>query len=281
MDGMPPDPTASGPLRGTDHDRGLRTLGAEVVAVARPAASVLRIHAALQGLDDATPWIAPNLAFRLQLGPAFGGISRVYTVREFAPATAVLGFDVVVHAVPGPMLHWAGGLRPGDRFELIGPRPHPQVPDRGRPAALFLDQSGIPALYSMLRQWPAGLHGQAWIASDDPLPVAELPLPPGLVVRRLAVVHGDAPGSLPAQARALPTPQRSVVWGAGERTQMRAIRAYFCDRIGLARQDVAVAGYWARGASSTETDQRRRSSYARLLATGGSLAEFDDLAADI
>jgi NADPH-dependent ferric siderophore reductase len=281
MPGMPSAPAVGTPLRGADHDRGLQALTASVAAIARPAPSVLRIHAELAGLQHPQPWQAPNLAFRLQLGAAFGDVSRVYTVREFDAERARFGFDVVLHDAPGPMLQWARAVRPGDQFALTGPRPHPRVPERGRPAALFLDQSGIPALYSLLRQWPAGLCGDAWIASDDPLPVAELPPRPGVTLHRLRVVHGDAAGSLPACARALPAPQERVVWGAGEREQMRTIRNYFCEEVGLARQDVAVAGYWKRGETSSAIDQRRRSSYARLLAGGGVLADFDDLAVDI
>jgi hypothetical protein len=82
------------------------------------------------------------------------------------------------------------------------------------------------------------------------------------------------------RAEALHDPAAHILWGAGERSEMRAIRQYFLSA-GLEKRDVAVSGYWKRGVSNSEIDLRRRESYERLIAQGGTLADFDDLAVEI
>lgn len=270
------------PLRGADHDRGLQSLRVGVVNVVRPAGSLLRVTAQLPAQADLAPWLRANTAVRIALGAKFGDVSRIYTVRSVDPAAGRFVFDVVLHASPGPMLAWVAALQPGDTFTLTGPRPHLQVPHRqGASALLFADQSAIPALYALLQQWPEGLRAEAWIASDDPLPVAELPKVAGVVLHRIEASSTAAPTPLLRTARARSTSAASVVWAAGEREEMRELRRHFLHDIGLDRADVAVAGYWKRGETTSETDQRRRRNYERVLARGGGLQDVDDLADDI
>jgi NADPH-dependent ferric siderophore reductase len=270
--------TPAGPLRGADHDRGLQALRVHVVEVKQPCASLLRLVVQLPPQAEQAPWQRANTAVRIQLGAAFGDVSRIYTVRSVDTATRQFTLDVVLHEAPGPMLAWVRALRCGDAFDLTGPRPHLQVPHReGSVALLFADQSAIAALFALLQQWPSGLRAQAWIASDDPCPVNELPTIEGVCVHRLAT--GDAP--LLQQARQVNPEPCCTVWAAGEREEMRALRRHFIDTVGLPRTDVAVAGYWKRGETTTETDQRRRRNYERVLARGGGLQDLDDLADDI
>ncbi|OCK47800.1 NADPH-dependent ferric siderophore reductase [Stenotrophomonas maltophilia] len=278
MSAPPTSIIPAGPLRGADHDRGLQALQVQVVAVAQPCASLLRLVIQLPEQAALAPWLRANTAVRIQLGAAFGDVSRIYTVRCVDAQARRFTLDVVLHEAPGPMLAWVRALRPGDAFDLTGPRSHLQVPHReGSVALLFADQSAIPALFALLQQWPAGLRAQAWIASDDPFPVDELSRIDGVCVQRLAT--GDAP--LLQQARRLHPDAHNTVWAAGEREEMRALRRHFIETVGLARSDVAVAGYWKRGETTTETDQRRRRNYERVLARGGGLQDLDDLADDI
>lgn len=278
MSAPPPSITLAGPLRGTDHDRGLQALQVQVVAVEQPCASLLRLVVQLPAQTELTPWRRANTAVRIQLGTAFGDVSRIYTVRSVDMPTRRFMLDVVLHEAPGPMLAWVRALRRGDAFDLTGPRPHLQIPQReGSCALLFADQSAIPALFALMQQWPTGLRAQAWVASDDAFPANELPLVEGVCVHRLAT--GGTP--LLQQAQQLRLDANTTVWAAGEREEMRALRRHFIDTVGLPRSDVAVAGYWKRGETTTETDQRRRRNYERVLARGGGLHDLDDLADDI
>lgn len=261
-----------------DHNRGLNEVDATIVSLERPSAHTLRIGIRLASSAEDPGWTLPNVAFRIHLDDLSGAVSRIYTARSFWAQQCRVEFDVVLHAADSPMMRWAAQARVGAGFRLTGPRGNITIPAaNGRPVALFLDDAAIPALHSILHQWPAGTTGQGWIATDDTHAFAELPRIPGLQLHRLAL-EGPAAQLLLQQARQLPAPESHVVWGAGERDEMRAIRQYFHASVGLAKEDVAIAGYWKRGTSNTEMDARRQQAYGKFIAAGGTLAEWDDLA---
>ena len=264
-------------LRGEDHDQGLHEVRAVVVAITRPSVSIIRVGARLASSVEDTNWSQPNVAFRIHLGSDYGDVSRIYTVRDYDGAGGFT-FDVVLHEGTSPMMRWTSALNIGDSFELTGPRPHIGIPQAtGRKVALFLDETGIPALYSLLRQWPAGIGGKGWIATRDAQAFAELPEVEGVELVR---VEGEEPDVLLSHAKRLDDIAGWAVWGAGERREMRAIRQHFA-ALGLGKQDIAIAGYWRRGVSNTEIDERRKQDYERVLAGGGTLADYDDLAVEV
>ncbi len=264
-------------LRGEDHDRGLHEVRAVVEAIERPSFSIVRIRTRLDSSAEDPNWAQPNVAFRIHLGGDYGDVSRIYTVRDYDGAGGFT-FDVVLHEGASPMMRWTAALGLGDSFELTGPRPHIGIPEAaGRKVALFVDETGIPALFSLLRQWPAGVAGKGWIATKDAQVFAELPHVEGLELVR---AEGDEPDMLLAYAQRIGDATGWAVWGAGERGEMRAIRQHFA-ALGLAKQDIAIAGYWRRGVSNTEIDARRKEDYERVLARGGTLADYDDLAVEV
>lgn len=266
--------------RGEDHDRGLQTLRVRVLAITEPAPSVCRVSVVLPPDADLAAWGQPNVAFRIHLGGVFGQMTRVYTVRDVDAATGRMRFDVVRHGDASPMMRWMQALHVGSLFEITGARPHLQFPpSKGRCVAMFLDQTAIPALHALFSHAGPDLCGVACIASDDPVPVTELPEMPGVAIIRVPATSDS--DELLQLARNLAHPTEHVIWGAGEREQMRAIRQYFCSEMGLPRQDVALSGYWKRGESNSETDVKRLRNYERLLARGGSIVDFDDLSSDI
>ncbi|EZP81247.1 siderophore-interacting protein [Novosphingobium resinovorum] len=266
-------------LREAEHDRGLQQVSATVVSAVRPSLSLLRIKARLETDELAAEWSLPNVAFRILLGS--DQASRIYTVRRYDPETALFDFDIVQHPHDSPMMEWGASLKIGDSFTIVGPRQHLIIPQaNGRRVALFLDASGIPALFALMQQWPEGLAGEGWILTDDSAAFAELPAIPGLVLHRIGNRAGRSGTALLERAEALHDPAAHILWGAGERSEMRAIRQYFLSA-GLEKRDVAVSGYWKRGVSNSEIDLRRRESYERLIAQGGTLADFDDLAVEI
>lgn len=270
-------------LRGTDHDRGLQALQVTVVSMTRPCDTLLRITAQLPPEPPLAPWLRANTAVRIQLGAAFGDVSRIYTVRSVDAQARRFVFDVVLHPSPGPMLAWVNALQSGDRFALTGPRPHLQVPQRaGASALLFADASALPAVHALLLQWPPGQRADVWVSIDDAAAVDELPAVAGVHVHRIAAPSADQPTPLLRTARACaPGIRMPVVWAAGEREEMRELRRWFLQHLGLERDDVAVAGYWKRGETTTDTDLRRRRNYEQVLARGGGLQDVDDLADDI
>lgn len=274
---------SGGALRNAEHDRSLHEVTASVTAIARPVPSVLRVTARLARSGDDPHWALPNVAFRIHLdGAAYGGASRIYTVRSFDAPAGTFTFDIVRHAHASPMMRWSSKLCAGDVFRLTGPRPQFVIPAGAeKKIALFLDETGIPALHAMLQQWPAGAAGIGWVVTDDAAAFEELPAVPGLALQRLGTARVAPDGPLAAQARALQDPRDYVIWGAGERDEMRAIRQHLRITAGLDKEQVLVAGYWKRGVSNTEIDQRRKDSFEQLIANGGTLADFDDLAVEV
>ncbi|QQM20500.1 SIP domain-containing protein [Rhodococcus sp. P-2] len=269
-------------LRTADHNRGLNDVRAVVEAMERPSDHLLRITAHLTESTDDPTWSRPNVTVRMNLGPNFDDASRVYTVRSYDSATGSIVIDVVLHGQTSPMMRWAAALTIGDTFGLTGPRPHflvPEVP--GRRIALFLDGTAIPALYSIIEQLPTDVVGIGWVTTDDEVAFDELPTLPGLELHRVSADPAESDDPLTARARELADPESYVVWGAGERNEMRSIRKHFRSTVGLDKDDVAIFGYWKHGVSNTEIDLRRRENYERILADGGTLTDIDDLAIEI
>ncbi|MEE4450996.1 siderophore-interacting protein [Novosphingobium resinovorum] len=265
-------------LRGEDHDAGLHDVRAVVESIEQSGVSILRIGARLQASAEDPAWSAANVAFRLHLNAGGEEVSRIYTVRDTDGAGG-FRFDVVLHEGSSPMMQWCAALRIGDVFGLTGPRPHMGIPETaGRKVALFLDETGIPALYSLLMRWPQGVTGKGWVVTRDVAAFAELPRIAGLDLEHLQ--PDDTAQILLARARDLADAADRVVWAAGERREMRAIRQHFA-ALGVARQDLAITGYWGRGLSNTQIDERRKADYEGVLARGGTLADYDDLAVEI
>ncbi|QNG20251.1 siderophore-interacting protein [Rhodococcus triatomae] len=275
-----------GALSGADHARAIGTVEMRVVELRRPARHLLRIVAeSLVPLEDPN-WLRPNVAVRIHLATVGDGeISRVYTVRSLDLGAWRMEIDVVLHPGTSPMMMWVAALRAGEVFRLTGPRPHflpPVVP--GRRIAMFLDETAIPALYAILRQWPSGSEAVGWVESADPFPVEELREAADSAGVTLHHVRRDpeslpgTTGALVAAARTLTDPAGHTVWAAGERDEMRALRTHFRSEVGLPKDDVAVFGYWKHGMSTSEVDRHRLAHYERTLAAGGRIDDLDDFA---
>ncbi|ALJ19170.1 siderophore-interacting protein [Microbacterium sp. No. 7] len=263
-------------VRSEDHDRDLHRVHGRVREIVEVSPELVRLVLQIPGLADDPAWERPNVAIRLTVPGADVEVSRVYTVRACDTAAGTIEVDVVRHGVSSPMMRLLDGVRLGDGIPLVGPRPHFVFPEaRGRELALFLDATAIPALYALLRQAPEGLHGRGWVATSDETAFAELPTVPGLALERVE------PGSgFETQLRGFASAD-VVVWGAGERDEMRAVRSHFRGTLGCAKDDVAVFGYWKRGTSNTDIDLARLTAYEALLADGGTVTEIDDLALPI
>ena len=264
----------SAAIRSEDHNRGLQLGTATVVSIADVTPALARVVLRIPDLAAEPLWLRPNVAIRFYLDERFDSSTRVYTVRTADSAAGTVEVDVVRHGETSPMMQWLDTLRVDDTVKFGGPRPHFPIPaTAGRDAVIFADATAIPALYSILEVAGEGLTGRGWIATDDEAAFAELPTLPGLTLTRIA------PGSgFGAQLATVHDPSSVVVWGAGERDDMREIRSFFRNGAGLAKDDVAVFGYWKRGTTNTQIDAQRLVAYEAALASGGTVTELDDLA---
>lgn len=265
-----------------DHMGSMERLAMEVVALARPVPSVVRVTGRIAPTDPAA-WRRPNLAVRLEVETPEGQrpVSRVYTIRSFDEGRSIVEIDFVVHADDSPAMRWLERATIGSAIHLVGPRPH-YLPDHTAEGgiALFADETAIPAIHAILGTWQKGSHGVLYVETADRAAFDELPEVEGverhLLLRDPSEGAGTT-GKLVAAARALPDPEGCMIWAAGERQDIRAIRAYFTEERGLPKDRVRVFGYWRKGMSSSEIDRMRLQQYEAVRAGGGGLAQTEDL----
>lgn len=264
-----------------DHMRDMDRLEMEVIAIDHPFPSVARVTGRIPAADPQA-WKPANQAIRIEVEtpPGERPVSRIYTVRSFDAATGTIEVDFVIHQDDSPAMRWLRDACPGTRVWLTGPRQH-FIPDHedGKRAAIFADETAIPAVYAILGDWPADARGSVWIETCDAAAFDELPRPPGvtchLILRDSGCPAGTT-GALFDKAREILTdPVGWSIWAAGERQEMRSFRDHF-RTLGFAREDVRVFGYWRLGASSSEIDRIRLQEYAALRERGARLEDFSD-----
>lgn len=260
-----------------DHNAGMDLVTGVITGWTEVSPQLCRVTVAAEEVAHDPTWRVPNVAVRLRLGAGEDQLTRIYTVRSCTPESSTIELDVVRHGGDSPMMIWLAQLAVGQTIDFVGPRPHMQIPDlRGRRAAVFADGTAIPALITLLEQAPADLRGVAFIATDDTVAFDEIPSDAGLDLQRTPPGRGFG-----EQLASLVDPAGHVVWGAGERDEMRAVRSFFRTEHGVAKDDVAVFGYWKRGTSNTRIDEVRLAAYQNLLARGGTVGELEDLDLDI
>lgn len=267
-------------LRENSHDRDISEIVATITALDRPSPSLLRFTAFVPGSANNPVWAEANVAIRLYLSEEFDDATRVYTVRSFDAATESTVVDVVQHHHESLMMCWSDTVKINDTLVLTGPRPHFVIPE-GEQAALFLDDTAIPALAAILDQWPTGLRGKGWVVTDDPAAFDELPSIDGLELNLLAPGSDPTVQPLAQQAYDLENPETYVVWAAGERDEMKSIRRHFRKQVGLEKDAVAVFGYWKYNTTNTQIDAVRKENYMKMLSEGLQLENFDDLSLEI
>ncbi len=261
-------------IQSEDHNRGLQLDTATVREIIDVSPKLARIVLAVPGLTTEPLWHRPNVALRFYFDERFESASRVYTVRSADQVAGTVDVDVVRHGAASPVMRWLASLQIGDTVRFGGPRPHFPIPDSdGKDALVFADATSLPALYAILAHAGPDLVGRGWVATDDEVAFNELPTLPGFPLTRVQPGNGFG-----AQLAEVEAPANVVVWGAGERDEMRQVRSFFRTDAGLAKADVAVFGYWKQGTTNTEIDTHRLRAYEERLAAGGTVSELDDLA---
>lgn len=210
----------------------------------------------------------PNVAVRFYLPDG----TRVYTVRSYDQEHEIAGIDVVQHGEPSLMMQWSDTVRIGNTFTLTGPRPHVGLPDTER-VALFADDTAIPALYTLLEQWPVGKSARVWVRTHDKAAFDELPSVAGVELNYM----GASESALATAVFSIDDGDGRGVWAAGERDEMKAIRRYFRNEVGLDKSVVCVAGYWKIDTTNAQIDEHRRAAYLSGIERGIKLEDFDDL----
>lgn len=302
MSRTPDTTTVNTLLNSAEHRSGLHDLTLEISAVTRRYPWLTRVSGRVRGMADTGPdaWAHPNLAVRLAVpdaDDALGAIigqpglcRRVYTLAEVDTASGTADIDIVVHGSTSPMMRWLAGLAPGDTVDFAGPRPHaaPALPADGARVHLLADGSAYPAASAIARSLPAGTVATVILdlPDDAPLSLYESDFPGAERLVRTNAVAGST------TAAATPTPLADAlasvnvgpgdtVWAAGEREDIRAVRAHCLNDFGLPRAQVQVFGYWRHGKTGTDADIARLEGATRLRAEGRDLSADNDFEIEI
>ncbi|WP_072803060.1 siderophore-interacting protein [Rhodococcoides yunnanense] len=233
-------------------DATMRTL-----AISRPRPGVFSMTSVLardprEGDWNGSNWDEQTISTWLR----FPGVSPDdYTVRRFDSGRGIVDIDFR----PGPqntiMQRWLESVKVGSRHRISKPGNHLPNFRSGCRTMLFADEVSLPAVRSILQQWPtsvdgATISGTVWIDTPNPADVADLPVIDEVSIVSFHIGMGFDP--LVTAARRCDLSSRTTVWAAGERRRMDAIRAA-CDAAGLSDDDARVFGYWSNDRS------RRRS----------------------
>lgn len=174
---------------------------------------------------------------------------RTYTVRAWDPAANELTIDLVVHGDEGLAGPWAARAAPGDELHLLGPGGG-YAPD---PAAdwhlLVGDESALPAIAAAAEALPPDATGHLVVEVDGVADEQPLTVPAGVAVRWVhragrpvgaALVEVVANLELPAG-----TPHAFV---HGEAGFVKDLRRLLRVERGIAKEQLAISGYWRKGA---------------------------------
>ncbi|MEI1743962.1 acinetobactin utilization protein BauF [Acinetobacter baumannii] len=267
-------------LKEKDHLQDREQLEMTIVSIQTPYPSIVRIQGKINTLQPEL-WQAPNLAIRLIVNnpPEGQPISRVYTVRSFNPVNAQIEIDFVKHEDLSPAMEWLNSAQVGTKIGLIGPRPH-FIPNftAKKHVVMFADDTAVPALYSILKQWELGISADIFIESFEKDIANQLPELEHVKIHSFHKEHHTSQkGLLLKAAFALENYENITIWAACERNEARALRQFFLEDQQLNKNDVRIAGYWRDGVSSSELDKLRAQHYQEHIQQGRTLNEYDDL----
>ncbi|MDV7446250.1 acinetobactin utilization protein BauF [Acinetobacter baumannii] len=267
-------------LKEKDHLQDMEQLEMTIVSIQTPYPSIVRIQGKINTLQPEL-WQAPNLAIRLIVSNPSEGqpISRVYTVRSFNPVNTQIEIDFVKHEDLSPAMEWLNSAQVGTKIGLIGPRPH-FIPNftAKKHVVMFADDTAVPALYSILKQWELGLSADIFIESFEKDITSQLPELEHVKIHSFHKEHHTSQkGLLLKAAFALENYENITIWAACERNEARALRQFFLEDQQLNKNDVRIAGYWRDGVSSSELDKLRAQHYQKHIQQGKTLNEYDDL----
>ena len=178
---------------------------------------------------------------------------RDYTPRRYDPATNELDIDFVLHHA-GPATDWATHTQPGHYVGIAGPRGSFVVPTAFDWHLLIGDETAIPAISRRLEELPSTTKAIVVVqtATDGARQVltSQCELEQHWV--REQAPQSSGMSALEAAVRTLTLPEgEGYAWAAGEYNDIKAIREYLAEGLGIGKKRIRAASYWRKSASAT------------------------------
>ena len=179
-------------------------------------------------------------------------IVRDFTVRGWLPDSSELILDFVVHG-SGIASNWAESAEPGDQLGVMGPRGNVILPENYASYLLVGDETAIPAFGRLLEELPGETRVHMFVLAEDESARQNLENRPETVAQWMYRSE-ESQGSLERSVRAasLPEGEDWFVFAAGEVGELKPVRDYFRQDLGLPKERVMVSGYWQLGVANLD-----------------------------
>ncbi|KAF1024050.1 MAG: hypothetical protein GAK30_00069 [Paracidovorax wautersii] len=196
----------------------------------------------------------PAHALHVWFGPRGDGADkatrRVFTLRQFDPATALLAIDVLLHE-DGLAARWAVQAQPGQTLEMAGPRSGFAWTPGADWLLAVVDESAMPALATLVEQLPAHRPIHALLAlrhEDERAYFDELQRHrPALRISHVRVddrTAGTDTALIDALASARWPAGAAIAFVAGESQRVKQVRGWLAEASPVDWLHIHASGYW-------------------------------------
>lgn len=170
-----------------------------------------------------------------------------YTVRHHRPDLLEIDLDIVRHD-GGVASAWAATAGPGDKAALWGPRVLFAPPHDATSTLLVADDTGVPAMLSILEQLPVDHPVVAIVEVTDAAEVRDIELRLSVDLRWVCRDVSERAADLVRHLPVRSGPR--YAWGAGERDWVQEIEAIVTDVHGIEPARRSFTSYWRRHQST-------------------------------
>jgi len=166
-----------------------------------------------------------------------------YSVRHHRPDVQEIDLDIVQHD-HGTASGWAATAVPGDEAALWGPRVLFALPDDAAWTLLVADDTGVPAMLSVLEHLPADHPVVAVAEVADADEVRHLEPGPCVVLHWARRDVGGCAIDVVRDLQLPPAP--GYAWGGGEHALIRELEEIIGDVHGIDAAHRSLTAYWRR-----------------------------------